>query len=161
MVVCGIDPGLERTGYAVVRDERRRRHVVDAGIITSRPRQELARRLVEIGEGVRQVFSEHRPTVVAVEELFTHYRHPRTAVLMAHARGVILQAAAELGIAVRHFSATQVKKSLTGNGRAGKQQVQRAIAVTLGLAAPPEPADVADALAVALCALTRREQVGT
>jgi crossover junction endodeoxyribonuclease RuvC len=89
--------------------------------------------------------------MVAVEELYAHYKHPRTAILMGHARGVILQQASAAGAAVRSFSATRIKKSLTGNGRAGKPQMQRAIQSLLGLAKIPEPPDVADAIAIALC----------
>ena len=89
--------------------------------------------------------------MVAVEQLYSHYAHPRTAILMGHARGVILQKCAEEKIAVRSFSATRIKKSLTGNGRASKEQVQRTIATVLGLSDIPEPNDVADAIAAALC----------
>ena len=88
---------------------------------------------------------------MAIEQLYSHYKHPRTAILMGHARGVICLAAAEADVAVVSYSATQIKKVLTGNGRAPKIQMQRAIQRELALAAVPEPPDVADALAVALC----------
>ncbi len=88
---------------------------------------------------------------MAIEQLYSHYKHPRTAILMGHARGVICLAAAQAGIAVIHYSATQIKKILTGNGRAPKIQMQQAIRRELALAEVPEPPDVADALAVALC----------
>jgi crossover junction endodeoxyribonuclease RuvC len=88
---------------------------------------------------------------MAVEELYAHYDHPRTAILMGHARGVIFLAAAQVGIPVVSYAATQVKKLVTGNGRAPKDQVQRTVQQELGLAQLPDPPDVADALAVALC----------
>jgi crossover junction endodeoxyribonuclease RuvC len=88
---------------------------------------------------------------MALEELYSHYEHPRTSILMGHARGVICLAAAEAGIEVVPYSATQLKKLLTGSGRASKLQMQRAIRNELRLAELPEPADVADALALALC----------
>ena len=88
---------------------------------------------------------------MALEQLYSHYDHPRTSILMGHARGVICLAAAEAGIPVIHYSATQIKRILTGNGRAPKAQMQRAIEKELKLDKPPEPPDVADALAVALC----------
>jgi crossover junction endodeoxyribonuclease RuvC len=88
---------------------------------------------------------------MAIEELYSHYRQPRTALLMGHARGVICLAAAQAGIPVIHYPATQIKRVLTGSGRAPKSQVQRAIQHELGLAELPEPPDVADALAIALC----------
>jgi crossover junction endodeoxyribonuclease RuvC len=88
---------------------------------------------------------------MAVEKLYAHYRHPRTAVMMGHARGAVLAVAARHEMEVRGYSATQVKRFLTGNGRATKGQMQKAVMRELGLSAIPEPADVADALAVALC----------
>lgn len=88
---------------------------------------------------------------MAVEELYSHYAHPKTAILMGHARGVILQKCAERAIELRSFSATRIKKSITGNGRASKQQVQRTIQTVLCLRELPEPSDVADAIAAALC----------
>jgi len=92
-----------------------------------------------------------KPDMVAVEELYSNYAHPKTAVLMGHARGVILQKCAEVGIKVKSFSATRIKKSLTGNGRASKEQMQRTIKTLLSLPDVPEPNDVADAIAAALC----------
>ncbi|MCY2926240.1 MAG: crossover junction endodeoxyribonuclease RuvC, partial [Planctomycetota bacterium] len=94
---------------------------------------------------------------VAVEKLYAHYKHPSTAILMGHARGVILLAAEQAGVGVRNLPATHVKKSLTGNGHASKLQVQRAIQAVCHLSALPEPPDVADALAIALCAGRQRE----
>ena len=94
---------------------------------------------------------EHRPDVVGVEDLYSHYKHPKTAVLMGHARGVVLCAARGSGAQVASYAATRVKRSLTGNGHASKTQMQSAILVQLGLNQFPEPPDVADALAIALC----------
>ena len=90
---------------------------------------------------------------VALEELYSHYERPQTAILMGHARGVICLAAAQANIPVVNYSATQVKRLLTGNGRAPKSQVQRAICHEFGLTTAPEPPDVADAMAIALCHL--------
>ncbi len=111
----------------------------------------LTDRLVEIHTGVADVIAALKPGVMALEELYSHYNRPRTAILMGHARGVICLAAAEAGIPVIHYSATQIKKILTGAGRASKSQVQRAIQRELALPQMPDPPDVADALAVALC----------
>jgi crossover junction endodeoxyribonuclease RuvC len=97
------------------------------------------------------VIEQFQPGVVAVEQLYAHYDHPRTAILMAHARGVVFLAAAQGNLPVASYAATQIKKTITGNGRASKEQVQRTIRQELGLAQLPEPADVTDALAVALC----------
>lgn len=150
-VVCGIDPGLGTTGYAVLRRAGDAAAIVDAGICRFDDSTPLSERLLVVRRDISSVFSEHQPDFVAVEELYSHYKHPRTAILMGHARGVILLAAAEAGSEVRSYSATQVKRYLTGNGRATKPQMQRAVQTTLGLAGLPEPSDVADALAIALC----------
>jgi len=150
-VLCGIDPGLGTSGYAVIRTGGEGTAVVDAGVCRFDPKLPLAERLVAIDHDISAILNEHQPELVAVEQLYSHYTHPRTAILMGHARGVILLAAARLGIEVRSYSATRIKRYLTGNGRATKAQMQRAIQLTLGLLTIPEPADVADALAIALC----------
>ena len=153
VVVCGIDPGLGTTGYAVLRGAGDAVTVVDAGVCRFDENIPLAERLLTIRRDVSSILSEHPPEFVAVEELYSHYKHPKTAILMGHARGVILLAAAEAGSEVRSYAATQVKRYLTGNGRATKAQMQRAVQTTLGLSSLPEPSDVADALAIALCCL--------
>jgi crossover junction endodeoxyribonuclease RuvC len=107
--------------------------------------------LLEIHEGVAEVIASLHPEVMAIEELYSHYARPRTAILMGHARGVICLAAAQAGIPVTHYAATRIKRILTGSGHAPKSQVQRAIQRELALPAVPEPPDVADALAVAIC----------
>jgi crossover junction endodeoxyribonuclease RuvC len=94
---------------------------------------------------------QYPPDEVAVEQLYAHYQHPRTAILMAHARGVLFLAAGQRSIPVVSYNATQIKKTVTGSGRASKEQVQRTIQRELNLDQLPEPADVADALAAALC----------
>jgi len=156
-VVCGIDPGLGVTGYAVVRAEGASPTIVDAGVCRFDPRESLAARLAAVERDITAILSEHQPALLAVEQLYSHYNHPRTAILMGHARGVIFAAAGRLGIEVRSYSATRVKRYLTGNGRANKPQMQRAIQAALGLPALPEPADVADAIAIALCAAEDRK----
>ena len=113
--------------------------------------QSLVDRLVEIHRGVAEVIASMNPDVMALEQLYSHIAHPRTSILMGHARGVICLAAAQAGIPVVHYPATQIKRILTGNGRASKEQMQQAIQRELRLASTPEPPDVADALAVAVC----------
>lgn len=159
VIVLGVDPGLERTGYAVLaeRDGPHEAGVIEAGVIRLDRRDALAERLVHLQESLEELLEARPPTVVACEALYAHYRHPRTAIMMAHARGVILAAAGRRGLAIMPIAATQVKKALTGSGRASKRQVQRAIAAMLGLPGLPEPQDVADALAIALCGLRLRQ----
>ena len=149
--VLGVDPGLNLTGYGVLELRGRQIALCEAGVVRSRARASLPRRLFDIHQGLVEVISALAPQVVALEELYSHYARPRTAILMGHARGVICLAAAEAALEVAHYSATQVKRILTGSGRASKGQVQRAILHELGLARLPEPPDVADALAIALC----------
>lgn len=149
--ILGIDPGLNITGYGVLDVENGRLRLCEAGVVRGKSRGSLTRRLVEIHEGVAEVIAGLQPNVMALEQLYSHYARPRTAILMGHARGVICLAAAQAEIEVVHYAATQIKRILTGSGRASKSQVQRAIQRELGLPAVPEPPDVADALAVALC----------
>jgi len=150
--VLGIDPGLNITGYAAVDFGRGEPAIVEAGTLRTGARADLAQRLVQIHADLAEVLSELRPDLVAIEQLYAHYKHPRTAILMGHARGIILLACQQAGVAVQHVAATHVKKSLTGNGHASKLQVQRAIQALCKLKELPQPPDVADALAIALCA---------
>ena len=159
MIILGIDPGLQVCGYAAIEAAGGEERLLEAGVIRSDAKRSLAGRLVQIGSDFASLLERFRPEQVAVEELYAHYKHPRTAILMGHARGVILQLAAAAGAEVYSFSATRIKKSLTGNGRAGKAQMQRAIQSVLALSEIPEPADVADAVAVALCCANMQNRV--
>jgi crossover junction endodeoxyribonuclease RuvC len=161
--ILGIDPGLQVTGYAVLEVRPLRPHVCEAGIIKSadgRGTTDLAPRLRSLYDGILEVVEQYRPQVVAVEQLYSHYDHPRTAILMAHARGILFLAAARQGVPVVSYAATRIKKTITGHGHAGKEQMQRAIQAELGLPRLPEPPDVADALAAALCHYYTQKKVG-
>lgn len=148
--ILGIDPGLERTGYAILDTAARR--IVEAGVIRTSPKDTLPRRLAEIDAGLTELLADHEVQLVAIEELYAHYKHPRTAILMGHARGIVLLAAARNRIDVLDLGATQIKKTITGSGHAGKRQIQSAVMSALRLTQLPEPPDVADAMATALCA---------
>jgi crossover junction endodeoxyribonuclease RuvC len=152
--ILGLDPGLHVTGYAVIEACPQRPKVCEAGIVrsdTGPGKPDMAARILSLYNGIVEVVEQFQPQTLAVEQLYAHYQHPRTAILMAHARGVIFLAAGQRKIPVVSYNATRIKKTITGNGRAPKDQVQRAIQRELGLARLPEPADVADALATALC----------
>ncbi len=151
MRILGIDPGLQVCGYACLQVERGEEKLIEAGIIRTERNDVLEQRLNRIAEDIESLLESFTPEVVAVEELYSHYAHPRTAILMGHARGVILQKCAAAAIEVRSFSATRIKKSVTGNGRASKEQIQRTVQTILCLAELPEPNDVADAIAAAMC----------
>jgi len=150
--ILGIDPGLNITGYGVIDLTGSDVAVVEAGIIQTDAKASMAERLGQIHAELAAVLAETAPQLAAVEKLYAHYKHPRTAILMGHARGAALLALAQAGVPVLDLPATMVKRSLTGNGHASKEQVQRAVAVMCRLRTIPEPPDVADALAIALCA---------
>lgn len=150
-LLIGVDPGLRRTGYAVVGPGGQDVRLIEAGVVRIETRLTLEKRLVQLETGLEELIEATRPGSLACEELYAHYRHPRTAILMAHARGVILALAARRGLDVVSVPATQVKKLLTGSGRASKVQMQRAVMAALRLERVPEPHDVADAIAIALC----------
>lgn len=152
--ILGIDPGLETTGYGVLEMAPHRPLVCEAGVVRGsqgRATTDMAPRLRNLYTGMVEIIEQFRPGVVVVEQLYAHYEHPRTAILMGHARGVIFLAAAQSDLPVVSYNATRIKKTVTGNGRASKEQVQRTVQRELSLAALPEPPDVADALAAALC----------
>lgn len=149
--ILGIDPGLNITGYGVLEVVGGRLKVCEAGVVRGKSRGSLGGRLGEIHEGVADVIKSLQPSVMAIEELYSHYERPKTAILMGHARGVICLAAVQAGISIAPYAATQIKRILTGNGRAPKAQVQQAVLHELGLTQIPEPPDVADALAIAIC----------
>ncbi len=151
MRYLGIDPGLNRTGYAVFERSPQGPFLCEGGVIRSTKKLTLAERVFEIGQGVREVLEQFQPAVMAIEQIFSTVQFPKTALLMAHARGAILFAAAEQNVPVVHYTARQIKRLLTGSGKATKDQVQKAIQTELRLAAVLEPNDVADAAAVALC----------
>lgn len=154
--VLGLDPGLQTTGYGVLEAASTGPRILEAGVIRSakgREAADMAPRLRLLYDGLVEVLDQWKPQAIAVEQLFAHYDHPRTAILMAHARGCYLLAAAQRDIPVMSYAPTRVKKTVTGSGRAVKEQMQAAVARELGLSKPPEPHDVADALAIALCHL--------
>jgi len=150
MIILGIDPGLNICGYACIDTDDDGR-LIEAGTIRTDSSLALEKRLDQIAVDVKAVLEKLTPGIVAVEQLYSHYAHPKTAILMGHARGVIMQACAGVDIDVKSFSATRIKKSLTGNGRASKSQMQKTIQTVLALPELPEPPDVADAIGVAMC----------
>jgi crossover junction endodeoxyribonuclease RuvC len=149
--ILGIGPGLNTTGYGVLTREGNEPILLEAGVVRSRRTDPLPQRLRSIHDGIHEVITSLKPTAVALEELYSHYERPTTALLMGHARGVICLAVGGYGLTPHHYAATQVKKIVTGNGRASKMQVQLTVMRQLKLTHVPEPADVADALAIAIC----------
>lgn len=147
--ILGIDPGLNISGYGVIENEPLQ--VIEAGVIEVPRNQSIEKRLRCLYDGVCNVIESLKPDCLAVEDLYSHYERPKTAIIMGHARGVILLAAQVNGLQVHSYAATRIKSMLTGNGRASKSQMQAAVTSLFELQVDLEPPDVADALAVALC----------
>ncbi len=157
MRVLGIDPGMQLTGYSCVEipNGSLKPRLIEAGVLKFNSKDSMEKRLVEMHEGIVELIELLKPDHVAVEKLYAHYRHPHTAIIMGHARGVILLAAASAELPIEHLPATEVKKSITGHGHASKQQMQLAVQAEFRLPEPPSPPDVADAIAIALCCARR------
>lgn len=160
--VLGIDPGLHITGYGLIEVEHNPRsairavRLVEGGVLRARATDSLPLRIETLYDGLVEILREHSPEVVVIEELFSTYAHPRAALLMAHARGALMLAAQKNGAAVHSFLPNEVKQCLTGNGHATKSAMQQAVKARLRLASAPNPPDVADALAIALCFADRQ-----
>jgi crossover junction endodeoxyribonuclease RuvC len=154
MRVLGIDCGTEITGYGVIDSDGREHRIVDAGVLRTNPAEPLAARLAVLAGGLRAVLREHRPGEAAVEEVF-HAVNVKSALKLAHARGVALLVVAEAGLVCGEYSALEIKESEVGYGRAEKRQVAYMVGSLLGPQAP-DSADACDALAVAICHATRR-----
>jgi crossover junction endodeoxyribonuclease RuvC len=150
MRILGIDCGTERTGYGVIDSDGRTHRMVDAGVIRTSPREPLETRLLTISNKLRDCCRQHQPEAVAVEEVFFAV-NARTAIKLAHVRGVALLAVAEAKLALAEYSPLEVKMSVVGYGRAEKHQVQQMVASLLKLNAIIESEDASDALAIAIC----------
>lgn len=155
MRILGIDPGLRCTGYGCLDVTGPNALLVEAGIFRVAAQQPLSVRLAQLHADLDATMIELSPDLVVVETLYSHYSRARTAILMGHARGVILLAAGTRTIEVIDYTATEVKKAVTGHGHADKLQVQEAVMHQLALRERPEPFDVSDAIAIALCASRR------
>lgn len=157
MRILGIDPGLQITGYGCV-DVKPRSHepvLVEAGVFRLKAKAALAFRLAQLNDDLCALLDEIKPDVMVVEKLFSHYRHARTAITMGHARGVVLLAGQTRRIRLEELAPTEIKRAVTGHGHASKLQMQRAVMTQCGLKQLPQPPDVADAIAIALCAARR------
>jgi crossover junction endodeoxyribonuclease RuvC len=151
VIVLGVDPGAGTTGYGVVTQQGGGAvSLLECGVIRTDPATPLAERLKEIYLGIGEVIVRNRPDEVAVEGVF-YARNVRTSIILGHARGAILLAATMRDLPVSEYSPAEIKNAVAGNGRAGKEQVQFMVQQMLRLKSPPQPADAADGVAVALC----------
>jgi crossover junction endodeoxyribonuclease RuvC len=151
----GVDPGLVATGFGVLEVGPGGVTVCDAGVISTTTGQPLEARLNALHRAVHRIIELQSPGLLVVEDLYTEYKFPRTAILMGHARGVIYLAARQLGVSVLALAPSEVKRAMTGNGAAGKGQMQRAVQTVLGLKDLPRPSHVADALGLAVTGMAR------
>jgi crossover junction endodeoxyribonuclease RuvC len=150
VIVLGIDPGTAVTGYGVVKGERMSPpHLIECGIIRTKPRDSLAERLQEIHAGVVELIQRHRPDALAIEDVF-YARNVRTTIVLGHARGVILLAGANANLVIAEYPPAEIKKAVVGTGAATKEQVQFMVTRLLRLKSPPQPADASDGVAAAL-----------
>lgn len=157
--VLGIDPGLRVTGYGAIEAGTKQCRLIEAGVVAPDPSGTLEERLHALHRGISEVVAATAPHAIVIEELFSAYKNPLTAVLMGHARGVLCLAAAQGGVAVQTLGHSRVKRALTGSGAAKKEQVRSMVIHMLGLTRVPEPPDVSDALALALAYVNMREHL--
>lgn len=150
MRIFGVDPGSGRTGYGCIETDGTRHHMVGCGAISVPTRALLPDKLRSIHTRVSELIARYQPSSVAVEGPF-HAKNARSALTLGQVKGVVLLAASQAGLSVAEYSPTQVKRAVVGYGRAEKHQVQEMVTRLLGLAEPPSPLDVSDALAVAVC----------
>lgn len=155
MRVLGVDPSLHITGYGVVERNGSGLRLIEGGTITPGKSAGLSERLAELQRGIADVIASLHPDVMIVEEVFARTAYPRTAILMAHARGALVCAAAVAGLPVYDYAATAVKRALVGRGGATKEQVASMVVDALRLRKRPSPPDVTDALALAIAYLRR------
>jgi crossover junction endodeoxyribonuclease RuvC len=160
MRVLGVDPGLNRTGYGIIEQGQAGLRIVEAGVVPSRREDTLPARIMAIYSGIGEILKEFAPAGMALEDLYTDYQFPRTALLMAHVRGAVCLAAAQAAVPVWNFAAREVKNAVVGYGNASKEQVQAMVQRLFGLEEKPNPHDVADALALAITAIYRQRASG-
>lgn len=154
MRILGVDCGTERTGYGVIDSDGRDHQLVAWGVVETAGGRPLARRILEISKGLEQALADWEPDEAAVEEVF-YAANVKTALKLAHVRGAVLMLLARAGLPCAEYSPLEVKTSVVGYGRAGKEQVRKMVASLLDLAEPVPSLDASDALAVAICHATR------
>ncbi|MBN1871903.1 MAG: crossover junction endodeoxyribonuclease RuvC [Candidatus Omnitrophica bacterium] len=150
MRILGIDPGLNITGYGLIEENDSKISLIEAGVIRTSHEMPIKDRLRKIYDGLAEVIEEYRPETLVLEKIYSHYKHPATAILMAHARGVVCLLCGKYNIELINYASTHLKQSIAGRGRAGKGQVAGMVKTLLKLKSLPRYEDVTDALALAL-----------
>lgn len=154
--VLGIDPGVARIGWGMVKEEKNQTTVQHYGCISTDKALSFERRLLLIHRGIEKIIQKYRPDLVAIEQLF-FYKNIKTAISVSQARGVIMLAAQQSNVPIKEFTPLQVKQTICGYGRADKKQIQKMIKIILKLKKLPQPDDIADALAIAVCCLVTKD----
>ena len=150
VIVLGIDPGTQNTGYGVVYARGQQLAALDGGVIQTSASLPLEKRLTTIHARLGDLIKEHKPNALAIEDLFFG-QNARSAFSVGQARGVVMLAAGLHGIPAYSYTPQVVKQAVCGSGSAGKEQVQRMVGALLALSGPPSPDDAAAELAVAIC----------
>ena len=154
MKILGIDPGTATVGWGIIEVVNGKPHVVAYGHIATDKKLPMPRRLQEIRDDLKTLIKKYRPDRAAVEELF-FFNNQKTAITVAEARGIILLTLSDFSLSIAEYTPLEIKHSLTNYGRADKSQMQRMVKEILNLTEIPKPDDAADALAIALCHLSR------
>ncbi|BCM93685.1 crossover junction endodeoxyribonuclease RuvC [Abditibacteriota bacterium] len=159
--ILGIDPGLARTGYGLIESDLaeggRCIKLVEGGILRGKETLPLPDRLKALHAGLAEILAEYRPEIVVIEDLFSTYAHPRSALMLAHARGALILAVGQANLPLHTFTPNEVKQIVAGNGHATKSSIQSAVKARLSISAPLHPPDLADALAIAICYALRAD----
>lgn len=150
MRILGVDPGLSVTGYGLIEAKRDNFKLIEAGVIKTSPKDGIQKRLLKLYVNLIELIDEYHPSVLILEKLYSHYKHPTTALLMGHARGIICMVCGQKNIPLVSYPATRIKKAVVGKGHASKEQIGGMIKNLLGLKSIPDSNDVTDALAIAV-----------
>lgn len=150
MIILGVDPGLNVTGYGLIQTEKNTMIFIDAGFIKTAASSDIQKRLNKIYSELSNLIKRYKPSVLALEKIYSHYRHPATACLLGHVRGIICLLSARQNLALFEYGSTRIKKALLGRGDSSKYQIQRMVQNLLGLKEIPVREDITDALALAI-----------
>ncbi|MDD2753284.1 MAG: crossover junction endodeoxyribonuclease RuvC [Candidatus Portnoybacteria bacterium] len=150
MMILGIDPGTARIGAGLIEYKNKKAAIKCYDCFTTSTGDSTAARLDDLHKQLTRFIKKHKPDIMAVEELF-FFKNQTTAIKVSQARGVILLAAAQQGLKIYEYTPLQIKRALTGYGRAEKNQIQQMVKMILNLKEIPRPDDAADALAIAVC----------
>jgi crossover junction endodeoxyribonuclease RuvC len=150
MRILGIDPGLSVTGYGLIEAEKRKFKLIEAGVIKTSPKDGIEERLFKIYANLADLADEYKPSVLVLEKLYAHYKHPTTALLMGHARGIACLICGQKNVKLVSYPSTRIKKAVVGKGHASKGQISGMVTGLLEMKSTPKYNDVTDALAVAI-----------